>query len=356
LEDGSPVQGSPFTKLYVGVFVVLLGFTVLLTFLSIPAGVYAVFSGHLSKTYDYTALLTPYFWIGPAVTSVPFQLSVGAWFLILTAIYVAFFAIALKQKQGPLQATSAAFKEGLGAIMSSPFVVVMVSIGFLTFTASIADDLISSAGVPIGGLSGDPLALIIGFTAAPLVEELGFRVLIIGVVALILSMRRPLREVLGSLWRPSVAVEGLALGSGASIIIWVATGFSAATFGICHVACGGTSWDTGKVLEAGYAGVVLGYLYVRYGFHVAVLAHWGVNFLGSAFAFFGQAAYGIPWDSNTGEFIGQYLVDLDLLLLFGLASFVLVLYLGVKKLAGSSRIPETGDFDKAPSGGGTVEA
>jgi hypothetical protein len=65
---------------------------------------------------------------------------------------------------------------------------------------------------------------------------------------------------------------------------------------------------------------------------VAVLAHWGVDYFGSVFAFFGQAAYGISWNSNSTEFLGQYLVDFDIVYLFGLASFLVVFYVGIKKL------------------------
>jgi hypothetical protein len=184
------------------------------------------------------------------------------------------------------------------------------------------------------------------------VEELGFRVLLIGLVAFILSMGRPLKVALSTLWRPSKVMEGLAVGSGASIIIWAATGFSAVTFGACHVICGGSTWEIGKFPEAAYGGFVLGYLYVRYGFHVAVLAHWGIDFFGSVYSFFGQAAFGTPWNSSTTEFWGQYLVDLDMLFLFGLASFLVVVYLGARKLAQWRSEQQRGDFKTLLEGAG----
>ena len=96
---------------------------------------------------------------------------------------------------------------------------------------------------------------------------------------------------------------------------------------------------------------MLGFLYVKYGFHVAVLTHWGVDYLGSVFAFYGQAAYGIPFNSSTTEYVGQYLVDIDMLLLFGLASFILVAYLGVKKYLARRGARETVLVDKGPPPG-----
>ncbi|MDA4126399.1 MAG: CPBP family glutamic-type intramembrane protease [Thaumarchaeota archaeon] len=329
------------------VFLVLLLFTVALVVLSFPVGLYSVFSGNLSKVFDYNSLSRPYFWIGPLLAYVPFRVPVGSVFAALSVIYVGMFVLSFRQGSNPISAVSRSLKEGEQALFSSPFIVTIITIAFLTFTASVMDVFISSTGVQIGTISGDPLALLAGFTSSPLVEELGFRVVLIGVIAMILCLGRPARTALKALWRPSAAIEGLAVGSGASLLIWGATGFSAVTFGACHVLCGST-WDIGKFPEAAYGGLVLGYVYVKYGLHVAVLAHWGVDYLGSVFAFFGQAAYGIPWNTTSHEFLGQYLVDLDMLLLFGLASFLLIVYVGIKKLMGMKK--ETLDVDKGLTG------
>jgi len=354
LEARSESSINPGTTILMLVFVALLGVTIVLIAFSFPTGVYSVFSGNLSQNVTYNTAIRPYFWIGPAVAFAPFVVSAGVWFALFTAVYILFFLYALLQKEHFWSSVKAAFGTGFEALGSSPFIVVVVSIGFLNFTSSEIDWLVSWSGVPIGGPTGDPLAMLLGFTVSPLVEEIGFRVLLIGSVALILSVGRPWKAALSALWRPSKAIEGIAVGSGASVIIWAATSFSAITFGACHVICGNT-WDIGKLPEAIYGGFVLGYLYVRYGLHVAVLAHWGVDFFGSVYAFFGQAAYGIPWDSSTKEYLGQYLVDTDMLHLFGLASFLLVAYLGLKKLAAWRSGGTPGDFDKGPPGGGDVE-
>ncbi len=339
------------TQALLGIFVALLGFTVVLFLLSVPVGVYTVFVGHLSPTFDYNSLGHGYLWIGPIFEQIPYPVSLGIWFVALTAVYVAFIAIAVRQGSDPVRAIVRSFTEGVSSLMSSPFLVVVIATGFLAFSASMIDLGVSSSGAPIGGPQGDPLSLLMGFTTSPLVEELGFRVLLIGIVALILSMGRPWKDALAALWRPSKAIEGFAVGSGASIILWAATGFSAATFGACHVLCGNT-WDIGKFPEAAFGGAVLGILYVKYGFHVAVLVHWGIDYFGSIYAFFGQAAYSIPWNSGTTEFVGQYMVDLDMILLFGVASFVLVLYLVIGRFTTRRVIQQGGGFDKGPGGGG----
>ncbi|MDG7010898.1 MAG: CPBP family intramembrane metalloprotease [Nitrososphaerota archaeon] len=335
-----------------GVFLALLAFTVVLVAASVPAGIYAMFSGKLSATASAATLVRPYLWLGPVPIVFGYYVPAGVLFGAVMAVYVAMLVYGVLQQARPWRAVAASVREGFGALGSSPFVVMMVSIGFLTFTASMIDNVTSAAGVPIGAPAGDPLELFLGFTVAPVVEELGFRVVLIGLVALVLSLGKSWKEALGALWRPSMAMDGLAVGGGTAIIIWAATGLSSVAFGACHVACGGSGWQIGKFPEAAFGGLVLGYVYVKYGFHVAVITHWGIDYFGSAFSFYGQAAYGIPWNSGTTEYVGQYLVDYDLLLLFGLASFLLVAYLGLSRIARRRRPAEAEPFIPPPPGGG----
>ena len=346
-----PQKGAPpATTAAVAVFVVTLALTVALVIFSIPAGFYAVFSGTLSSTVTAATPVQPYFWIGPLPVVLGATVEVGVLFAAFSLVYVALLAYGAWERTRPWTAVANSARGGFDSLTSSPFIVMMVAIGFLTFTANIIDDLTSSAGVPIGSISGDPLELFLGFTVSPLVEEIGFRVVLIGLVAVVLSLGKGWRGALGALWRPSKAVEGVAVGGGAAIIIWIATGFSAVTFGVCHVVCGGSAWQIGKIPEATFGGVVLGYLYVRYGLHVAVITHWGIDYFGSALAFLGQAAYGIPWNSGSSEYFGQYLVDYDLIFLFGLASFLLVLSQVVKRFTGN-RPMEPEPFNPPGAGG-----
>ena len=331
-EEVEERQSVGFEAVAVAIFVILFVFTAVLVFASVPAGIYAVYSGALSATDSAATLIHPYFWIGPLPYVPEAAVSAGVLFGAVTALYVAMLVYGALQRARPWEAVRGSLKGGFGALMSSPFVVMITSIGFLAFTASMIDVVTSSAGIPIGSISGDPFSLFVGFAYAPLVEELGFRMVLIGLVALVLSFGKPWKEALGALWRPSKVMEGVAVGTGAGIIIWIAIGASAVAFGACHVVCGGAGWQIGKFPEAAFGGVVLGYVYVKYGFHVAVITHWGIDFFGSAFAFFGMAAYGVPWNSSTTEYVGQYLVDYDLLFLFGLASFVLVTYFAVMRV------------------------
>ena len=353
MEAESP-PGVASTRLVVAVVLLLMAFTLVLIVLSFGAGFYAIFSGALSTTYNAGSYLPTFIWVGPAYAILPFEVPLGVMFVLLSAIYAAMFVYMASTPSKALEGVRRSLSTGVQGLTSSPILVILLAIGFADFTDTWLTYLVQAAGAPIG----NPLANIDPFlefsilSFAPLNEEFGFRLILIGVVALVLSMGRPARQALGALWRPSVAYEGLAVGGITTAIIWAAVAFSSVTFGVCHAVCGGGGWDWGKVIPAAWGGLVFGYLYVKFGFPAAVLAHWGVDYFSSAFAFFGQAAFGINALSGPVEYAGQLLVEVDVVYLFGLASFLVVVYLAIRRLVEMrSRGNPLGPVDKGPPAG-----
>jgi hypothetical protein len=318
------------------VFGILFGLTVMLAILSLPAGVYAVFFTTLTPGLGANTLVAMLFWVGPIPILLPYALPLGLLFVSLVAVYASFIVISAYRKMNVPAAFSAGWRQGISALLSNDLVIIVVSIGFLTFTAYVVDILVAAGGVQIGGLTGDTLSLFFSTTSAPLIEEFGFRVCIIGIVALLLSKERSRRALLEALWRPASTYEKEEIRAGKVFALAAALVISAIIFGLLHI-LSGSGWEIGKLPEATYGGLVLGYLYIKYGFHVAVLTHWGIDYLLSAFSFFGQGAYGIPWGSTPGYALEQ-IVLLDLTMGIGLASFLLVVYLGVGRLRRSRPI------------------
>ena len=304
------------------VFALLVSFTVALIALSFPAGLYAIF-GPGSGANAWTSAVQPYLLAGPFEIILPFAANVGLLFILLTIIYLALFVHLLTRPRSPLSAISASFREGVGAFVTSPLLLSAISISFLIFTANLVDSL-----APV---SGPPTSLI-SLTNAPLVEELGFRMLLIGVPVALFSIGLPWKKILGVLWRPSTAYSGSSVGGPARMVALVMFVVSSIVFGAAHVLSG---WSFDKIFEATYGGLVLGYLYIRYGFAFAVLAHWGIDYFGSVFAYFGQTAYGVPLTAQP-EFFLQSAVDIDMVELMGLAAFLLVVYLGLKRIQARS--------------------
>ncbi len=320
-------------------FLVLLSLTALLVMLSFPVGVYTVFFTRLPGSTAST-VGQPFLWLGPIAVLLPFQVMYGVAFIVVIAIYLAMFVLTVFQGKSLPSAVASGLRNGYREFLSNRALLTLVAIGFLVFTAALVDQVVSAFGAPIGNpFSGsNDLLTFVELALAPLREEFGFRVLLIGVAAVIVTLPRPRASILKTLWRPSIAYEGADNGTFILAVIWAASVFSAATFGACHVVCGGGGWDIGKLPEAVYGGIVLAYLYIRYGFHVAVLAHWGIDYLPSVFAFYGQGVYGIPWTSAPGYLL-QQIVMADLFEFFGIACLLGVAYIGVVKLLNRGREP-----------------
>ncbi len=333
VEDRAPSRAA------VALFGLIFGLTALLAALSFPAGLYTVLFTTLKQGYSAATEVYTFVWAGPVPVEIPVAVPVGVLFVLVTAVYAAFFAYAASRRRNVLAAFSDGFRSGLSAIMSNDLVAAFVALGVYMFTAVIINLAVIAGGAPIGGLSeGNPLFYLVTATLSPLREEAGFRLGIIGVVALLLAIGTSGRGMLNALWRPASAYEGSPSKTGKMLGVMMALGFSAVIFGLWHV-FSGSGWDIGKLPGVIFGGLVLGYAYIKYGFHVAVLAHWGVDYLGLVFGFFGQGVYGIDWTSTPG-FVIQDVVTLDLVLGIGLASTLVVAYLGLSKLGAPKQAPQ----------------
>lgn len=118
-------------------------------------------------------------------------------------------------------------------------------------------------------------------TKAPIIEEIGFRVLLIGApLAGLYMFRQSPTRTLNSLVHP-YSVHGthsirIALGL---VVV------SAVFFGVLHIV-GDDSWSAGKATQAGVAGIILGWVYYRHGLLAAILVHWATNYFVLAFLYF----------------------------------------------------------------------
>lgn len=331
MTESTPPRPSIPEKAFSFVFVALLLLTAVLVLLSFPVGIYTVFFTTLSTQFNASSVIEGiYIFIGPFATVLPLPGSVGGFFIGLTVVYAGMILLAARQGRGLVSSIRGAFSEGMGSLFSNTFLVTLISICFLGFTILVIDSVETSGGVPVGGITGDAMQLFMSLTIAPLREELGFRMMLIGLPAVALCLGREWKRGLKSLWRPSACYEGDVNTTFQQVVLGVATAISSVLFGVVHVTSG-AGWQIGKLPEAAFAGVVLAYVYIRYGFHVAVLTHWGIDYLDSVYSFFGQGAYGIPWTANNG-YILQQITALDIVALLGVVSFLAVCYLGLKGL------------------------
>ena len=322
-------------------------------FVSFPVGLYTVFGTSISDNYTASTPVNGLTYdFSFASVQVPVDTTLGGVFFVFLMIYLGFFLLAAKQGGGLFRALRAATSNGYRALFSNPLAVTTVLLGATSLVTVMVDTVQSSAGISTGSLTGDPLSLLVNFTIAPLLEETTFRLIMLGVPVLILALvllrDYSLVKAAKVLWRPSSVwdkdeTEGVEVtrsfeDSDPSIfpgttrdslkvramrpIVYVFLALSSILFGYAHYASG-AGWGPGKISQAALAGLALGYLYVKYGFHTNVLLHWSINYVGSIFAFFAQGAYGVPWTSDSGSFL-DYVPTLEVILLLGVPSTLIV--------------------------------
>jgi hypothetical protein len=116
---------------------------------------------------------------------------------------------------------------------------------------------------------------------SPIVEEFGFRVVLIGLPLFVYySHKLSLKHFFKSLWNPYRYLHISNFKRSLFLIVLVGL-----FFGLSHIMIG-ESWSDGKFVQASMSGIILGWLYVRFGLIPAILVHWGTNYFIFSFAHF----------------------------------------------------------------------
>jgi membrane protease YdiL (CAAX protease family) len=261
-------------------------------FLSFALGGYTVFNSELgSRESANPVTFVPIFIFG---TPLPLfsSISLADIFAGLWAIYAILFAITLN---GPKRSFVGVIKK-IKATGTFPFyensaLLVIASFSVLMVVFWLIDFLQSLIGVPTGTIpENPPIKAFTLMSWAPISEEFGFRVTLIGGVALIMLLSRGHGlKSLKVLWHPSQTFEELGLRRiDYTSIIYFAIIVSSLFFGAAHVIYD-SSWEIGKVSTAAIAGFVIGLVYFKMGFPAAVLLHWSFNFLTGSYVYFACA-------------------------------------------------------------------
>jgi Type II CAAX prenyl endopeptidase Rce1-like len=351
--EAGELQSSPKTN-WLFFYVAIIVFTLAMMLVSFPAGLYTVFAIHLSNNVTAS---TPVYALNYdfvfATVQIPIIGNLGGLFVVFSAIYLGFLLLAAKQGAGVLKALRASISDGYGPLFTNPLTACMVLLGATSFVTVLIDTLQTDAGVATGSLNGDPFSLLVNFTFAPLLEESTFRLIMVGVPVLVLALimfrdLSPLKAA-RALWRPSSIWDVDELDDVKTVhafnetsasffqedqsdslevrairpVVYSFLVLSSLIFGYAHYASG-AGWGPGKVSEAAFAGLVLGYLYIKYGFATNVLLHWSINYVGSVFSFLAQGLWGVSWTSNTGSFL-DVIPTLDIVYLLGVPSTLIVI-------------------------------
>ncbi len=283
-------------------YAALIGILFCLMVLSYPFGAYVVFNTNLGSTITHEFPLDNFFlFFAGLPVNIPVTPQLGELFIAFWCLYLLFFAILMfGPKKNILQALVGMVSSEEEAKGNS-LLVVIVWLAVLLVISKLLDFAQQSVGVSTGSVQfPNQLIQFFNVTAAPVREELGFRVVLVGIPAYyILASRRSLVNFCRTLWHPSRTLwhpsRYAASDQHNRKSVYILITISAILFGLAHLFFGG-GWSYGKITQAMIGGWILGWLYYRYGLHTAILLHWGTNYFIFSYGYFGNAVWGFPWD------------------------------------------------------------
>jgi hypothetical protein len=245
-------------------------------FLAFPLGAFVMFNSELGGDINFEFPLNQFelFLAGFGI-SIPINVEVGDAFIVLWVFYIIFFTIAMMgPKDGFLKTMSSLLSHGKLQTKSNYMVAVTKWFSILILISAIINFVQEGFGVSTTPpVIENDLTQFFYVSLAPITEEIGFRVILIGLpLFAFYSQRTSVKHFFKSLWSPSDTLHIYESRKAILLIIIVA-----AFFGLSHI-ISGEPWSNGKFAQATASGIILGWLYFRFGLVAAILVHWGTNY------------------------------------------------------------------------------
>jgi len=294
--------GIPFTALLSIIFGLLL--------ISFPIGIYVIFESDIGDdiNYDYPITHLDIFSQTDFYQST-IDVTLGDAFVILWMFYLIIFVIALLgPKQHFLKSISSLISMGKYDAKLNYMFAMTKWLSILILISAIINFIQEYFGiVTIPPLGGNSLIQFFYVSLAPLLEEFIFRIILIGIPLFVLySGRASIRYFVKCLWNPSSLNI---LDSKKAILLIIFVGIS---FGFAHIAFS-DSWSDGKFAQATAGGIILGWVYLRYGIVVSLLIHWATNYFIFAYAHFISQINYVPLET---AFTNPLMSSLEWIFLF----------------------------------------
>lgn len=273
-------QDSPFFKLFFSI-------TFAISFIFYIVSIYVLFSP--SNSVHFSEPSPVYFFV--LLYNTPFYPVATFWVaLVMVILYTIFFStilyLGIFRRNEPLLDNPIVF---YGGISTFAFI--------LSFVITVIE---MSLGVSIGGtgiettLQQHPYLMFVQLIYAPFVEELGFRIIPLGLFSVyVVRNARNLgttgKDAALSFIIPGIIRRkyGLSLNGWDYLLIVV----TSILFGLAHFLSG--TWDPGKILSATIVGLILAYGFLKFGLFVDIPMHWFFNGLPTIYVVYPAATN--PW-------------------------------------------------------------
>jgi len=264
----------PYTALISVIFVLMI--------ISFPLGAYVMFNSDIGDDInaDYPIENIDLFLAGISL-EFPIQLELGDIFIVTWCVFVILFTISFL---GPktnfiktiIQYTTKQKNENQSYIEStikwfSVIILISVTLNFIQ----------EKIGITIKPPEiENELIQFFMVTISPITEEIGFRVILIGIpLFLFYSHKSSIRFFFSTLWHPAKYLHILNNKKVISLVIAIGI-----FFGLAHI-ISGDPWSIGKISQAAASGIILGWVYYKYGLLPAILIHWATNYFLLSYVF-----------------------------------------------------------------------
>ena len=288
---------------------------------SFPLGAYAIFNSELGNDIDYSFPLQKFdIFIAGINFQLPLEYEIGDIFIIFWAIFVILFIISfLGPKQNFIKSLGNILSNGKNFPIGNNILNVIKWFSILVVISAVITIIQENFGIITEPPeTSNDLILFFQITVAPITEEIGFRLILIGIpLFLIYSHKSSVKFFLKSLWSP---YSNLHIHDNKKVFaIIIAVGIF---FGIAHV-LSGEPWTTGKILQATAGGIILGWVYFRYGLSAAIMLHWATNYFIYSYLFLISEINGISvQNASSHSLIGTFEM---ILILCGITSLLLMI-------------------------------
>ena len=251
--------------------------------LSFPFGLFVVFDTDIGDDINFQYPLNSLDIFKEIRYLIPFDIEIGDVFIVLWSIYAILFTIAMfGPDKGFLKTLSANLSNGKLETKSNYMIAITKWFSILILISIIIDFIQQGFGiVTVPPSVNNDLTQFLYVSLSPIVEELGFRVILIGLPLFVFySHKLSIKHFFKSLWNPNRNLHIYDFRKILFLIVLVGI-----FFGLAHIMTG-EPWSEGKFAQATASGIILGWLYFRFGLMPAILVHWGTNYFIFSYANF----------------------------------------------------------------------
>ena len=266
-----------------------------LMIVSFPIGAYVVFNSEIGDNIDFGFPLEKFdLFIAGINMEIPFEYQIGDAFVVAWCVFAVLFTIAIiGPKKSFLGSISGLLIREKNLTDANYLITIIKWFSVLVVISGVINFVQESFGIVTEPPeSTNDLILFLAVTIAPIIEEIGFRVILIGIpLFLIYSFKTSIRSFFHVLWHP---YENLHIvDNKKAILLIVLVGIF---FGAAHI-ISGEPWSSGKFAQAAVSGIIIGWVYYRYGLIAAILIHWATNYFIFSYVFAISEINGISIES-----------------------------------------------------------